>query len=69
MIYSINNRKQANKLIIKKIQSYLKKHPELRFNQMLFNLGIVTEDADFYIESEETLNKLRNIEEREKQWL
>ena len=67
MIYSINNRKQANKLIIKKIQSYLKKHPELRFNQMLFNLGIVTEDADFYIESEETLNKLRNIEEREKQ--
>lgn len=53
-------RKQANVLIIKMLLSYIIENPEIRFNQMLINLGIVTVDGDdFHVESTVVLKKLR----------
>jgi len=55
------NRKQANMLIIKKLQAYIKKNPGIRFNQMLMNLNIVqVEFDDYYTEPTKILRRIKN---------
>lgn len=55
-------RYKANKLIMGRLQTYIKKNRGIRFNQMLVNLGITREYLDdFYTESEDVLKKLRRF--------
>ena len=53
----IENRLLYNKLILKVIEKEIEQHPELRFMQILHNLGII-EDS-FYEESVKTFEKLK----------
>ena len=64
MLYDIKNRNKFNLEIMHTLNGYLLKHPEIRFIQALWNLGLVTRDENlniedrFYEESEETYKKL-----------
>ena len=54
-----NNRQQYNKDIIKLLETYINKYPDIRFQQMLYNLNIIENNKDkFNEESKETFNKL-----------
>ena len=61
----------ANQKIVEKIQQMMYEYPDLRFGQILRNLGIVKEievpekscwywKNDFYTESETILNRIEN---------
>ena len=59
---------QNNSDILKKLESFLDRHPEMRFSQALLNFGFVKEVADkegklywkdeFYTEPEAVLRRL-----------
>ena len=56
-----NNRQQYNKDIIKLLETYINKYPDISFQQMLYNLNIIENNKDkFNEESKETFNKLNN---------
>lgn len=55
-IMNIENRQMYNNLILEKIIEMVDKNPDLRFGQILNNLGI---SDSFYEESKETFEKLR----------
>lgn len=48
----------ANEALLHLLSSYLKKHPELRFIQALWNLNIVNKEDRFYENSPQTLMKV-----------
>lgn len=52
---SDNERLLCNRIILKKITEYTEKHPDLRFNQILSNLGVTWDDL-FFEESSDTLS-------------
>jgi hypothetical protein len=62
-------RLEANIEILKILSEYLEKNPDMRFGQALNNLGIVEQKLNidgstvwenyFYIESEDTLNRMK----------
>lgn len=67
-------RQEANKEILDILGKYIKKYPHLRFGQLLCNTRIIEQDSQitshnveiftkdpFYEESEETLERLKNI--------
>lgn len=61
----INSRQEANMNIIEAIKETAEAHPELRFIQLLWALGIINRDGQgnildkFYEESVDTLSKLQ----------
>jgi hypothetical protein len=57
-------RQKANKEIIKLLDIIVDEVPDWRFGQILYNLGLITNEEGkiidpFYIESEETLKTLQ----------
>jgi len=57
-------RLEANLLILKRIETYLKKYPDLRFCQALFDLDLDRED-NFHQEPERTLANITNKLEKD----
>lgn len=55
----MTNRQYNNVLILSQITDYIDKHPDVRFIQALWNLGIIDKNDNFYEESECTLNKMK----------
>lgn len=61
---STEDRKDYNLRIIKKIEEYIEKNPQMRFIQALWALGIITRDGDlniedrFYEEPDETFKNV-----------
>jgi len=64
------NRKKYNFTILKKLEEFLKGHPDFRFIQALWALNIVDREDRFYEEPDKTLDKvkksLKEFPEREK---
>lgn len=55
------NRLESNVKILDIIKQLAYEFPDMRFNQLLMNVFIILKDKDqFYEESKETLNRLRN---------
>lgn len=55
------NRLESNVKILDIVKQLAYEFPDMRFNQLLMNVLIILEGKDqFYEESEETLNRLRN---------
>ena len=66
---SFNNRLEANREILRRLQAYLEADPDMRFSQALRNLQIVDEvdgpdavywDNEFYVESSAILKRMDN---------
>jgi hypothetical protein len=64
---SFNNRLEANREILRRLQAYLEADPDMRFSQALRNLRIVEEvdgsdayywEDDFYTESSEIVKRM-----------
>lgn len=56
---SIKSRKEDNKKLLKILEDYLHRNPEIRFNQALINMSIVSQGTDqFFEEPVETLNRV-----------
>lgn len=56
---SIKNRKEYNKKLLKLLEDYLNRNPEIRFNQALINMSIVSQGTyQFFEEPDETLNRV-----------
>ena len=54
-----NSRQEANKTILNLLSKAVEKNPDLRFHQLLQNLGIEVPHTDqFYEESSKTLENL-----------
>ena len=54
-------RQMDNILIMQILESYLRENPDMRFNQALYNLGIITMDNDSYSdEPGEVLARITN---------
>ena len=75
----MNKRQEYNQLIANEITKFIEKNPDLRFIQILYNLGIISVtyenincelspkvDDRFYEESKITLDKLRKQLEKSK---
>ena len=54
----VQNRYENNKNIVKILDHLVEMHPELRFNQLLQVYAFITEFDEFYMESEELLNRV-----------
>lgn len=52
-------RGKYNKECLRELTEFLKNHPEMRFIQALWALGIVNNEDRFYEEPEVTLNKIK----------
>lgn len=62
------NRLETNVKILNIIKQLAYEFPDMRFNQLLMNVFIILEGKDqFYEESEETLNRLRNYIKQKKE--
>ena len=57
ILYAI--RDKYNKECLRELTEFLKDHPEMRFIQALWALGIVNSEDRFYEESEVTFNKIK----------
>ncbi|MGM9530405.1 hypothetical protein [Intestinibacter sp.] len=55
-----NERKEDNLKILKKLESYLNKYPDIRFIQALWSLHIVDELDRFYEEPSITIKRMVN---------
>lgn len=55
-----NERKENNLKILKKLESYLNKYPDIRFIQALWSLYIVDELDRFYEEPSVTIKRMVN---------
>ena len=61
----IPNRLENNREIIKILSKIVEAYPDWRFQQILFNLNIVTMGEDrFYEEPDETLKKMKEFLKR-----
>lgn len=59
---TIKNRQFYNKQILSKLSAFIDKYPDLRFGQLLIDVGCVEDSQSlFYEESKDTLNKIKNI--------
>lgn len=54
------NRLESNIKILNIVKQLACEFPDMRFNQLLMNIAIIQSRDQFYEESEETLNRLRN---------
>lgn len=62
----MNKRLVANRTILDVLTQYIEAHPDIRFSQALFNLGIVEFDSnvehvwkdDYHLEPEEILERM-----------
>lgn len=54
------NRLESNIKILNIVKQLVYEFPDMRFNQLLMNISIIQSRDQFYEESEETLNRLRN---------
>lgn len=45
------SRLEANRQILKDLATFFEKHPDIRFVQGLWALGIISEEDQFYLES------------------
>lgn len=55
-------RQEYNRRILQILSDYIEKYPDIRFTQMLWNLGLEVYNKDkdlFYQESKETLDYLK----------
>ena len=58
---AIKNRQFYNKQIINKLSAFIDKYPDLRFGQLLIDLGCVEDSQSlFYEESKDTFKKIEN---------
>lgn len=59
----IEQRYEANKIIIKYLERLVEKYPEWRFKQLLYNVGMIPNQPDdtYYEESTDTLHLLENV--------
>ena len=55
-----NERRENNLKILKKLESYLNKYPDIRFIQALWSLHIVDELDRFYEEPSITIKRMVN---------
>lgn len=55
----ITKRQKYNRELLKIISKEVEKHPELRFIQLLWGLGIINAEDRFYEEPDITLNRIR----------
>ena len=64
----MENRQENNKEIIKYISNIVDKFPDLRFNQILWNLGLCIHDSSgtdlFYEEPSKTLERIKYYDNR-----
>ena len=60
------NNEDINMKIYEELGDFLLSHPELRFIQVLWILGIVNDEDRFYERSEETLRKLKEKKKLDK---
>lgn len=51
---------KTKKKIFKKLKKYLKKYPEIRFVQALYNINIITSDDNYYMEDHTVLKKIKD---------
>lgn len=56
----MNNRKQNNLEILKKLKDYLNEYPDTRFIQALWSLHIIDNSDRFYEEPSITLKRVVN---------
>lgn len=56
----MNERKENNLKILKKLESYLNKYPDIRFIQALWSLHIVDELDRFHEEPSITIKRMVN---------
>jgi len=61
----ITKRQKYNRELLKIISKEVEAHPELRFIQLLWDLGIVSAEDRFYEESDETLSRIRKDDPHE----
>ena len=54
------NRLESNIKILNIVKQLAYEFPDMRFNQLLMNIAIIQSRDQFYEESEQTLNRLRN---------
>lgn len=54
------NRLESNIKILNIVKQLAYEFQDMRFNQLLMNIAIIQSRDQFYEESEETLNRLRN---------
>lgn len=59
-------RRQNNRELINIIKSWVEAYPDLRFNQILSNLGVTMKGEDkYYEESSETLKRVKGVNGKE----
>ena len=65
------NRLQANRMILSLLWATIEKHPDLRFHQILQNVGVNIRDVttlkcqdQFYEESVDTLERVKRIADK-----
>lgn len=61
------NRLESNIKILNIVKQLAYEFPDMRFNQLLMNIAIIQSRDQFYEESEETLNRLRNYIKEKKE--
>lgn len=54
----MSNRQEVNKEILKKLEYYVERYPDMRFCQLLYMLNIMDGSNKFYEESNTTLVNL-----------
>lgn len=54
-------RKESNEELLNILKLFIIEHPELRFIQALWALGIVSLEDRFYEESDKTLDKVKEV--------
>lgn len=62
-----NNRYETNKIILKKLETYIETYKDQRFGQIISNYGFIPVGDPFFEESTATLSRIEAMEEiREK---
>lgn len=61
------NRLENNIKILNIVKQLAYEFPDMRFNQLLMNIAIIQSRDQFYEESEDTLNRLRNYIKEKKE--
>lgn len=61
------NRLESNIKILNIVKQLAYEFPDMRFNQLLMNISIIKSRDQFYEESEDTLNRLRNYIKEKKE--
>lgn len=61
-----NNRYETNKILLKKLETYIETYKDQRFGQIISNYGFIPVGDPFYEESDITLSRIEAMEELRK---